>query len=580
MRLRHPFTSTLRVLVILAALSLAVTSIALSMGGAAATSIQLANATAAAPIPASQGGGFYIADTNANLVLKVDAGGNITTMAGNGEAGEGGDGGPAVKAQLNNPTDAVPTSDGGILIAESGLFGSKLPPRIRHVSAAGIITTVAGGAASVCPAHTDAVGDGCPATQAVLYNPTAAVPLAGGGFLIAEWGGGDVRKVDASGIITRVAGSDVSNPAFCPAHTDAIGDGCPAVETSGKGALLSSPTAAIPFAIDGAAVATPGSGFLITEEQGCRVRFVNGAGIISTVAGIANPSASCREKGDPAPPATGVATSLKLGTATDARPTAEPGVFLVADGFTCTVYRVNMTNNTYSTFAQDAACVEHGGFLGTTAAIPDPSGGALVADSNSSLIKRATAGGALSVVAGGGIGPRPPDGTPGAPAPSPGPPFIPPLAGGGGGAGGGATSVPAPSTPPPTPAPICRLQVRSGVIPLSAHRRKGSKNVPQPKNTLAVSVTCDQAASATIRGVITEHIRRGHKTISKTVALAARVLLINANGTLSATLNVPASALGALKRGIAESAALVLTGVNANGKSIATAKVARLSLKK
>ncbi len=355
--LGRPLTSALRLLVLLGALSLAVVSVALSSGGTSATSVPLAEPTAAAPIPAAQGGGFYIADMRNNLVLKVDAGGFITTIAGSGTVGSSGDGGPATKAQLSSPTDAVPTADGGVLIAESNLFaGTEGGARVRRVSASGTIATVAGGAssaeASSCPGHTDGVGDGCQATQAILSAPTAAVPLAGGGFLIADWGGNDVREVSPSGVITRVAGSDVSNPTLCPAHTDELGDGCPAVGGPGHGALMQAPTAAIPFNIDGAAVSTPGTGFLVTEEQGCRVRYVNGEGIISTVAGITNTnnSVSCRKNGE-AVPATGEASKLKLELPTDARPTAEEGVFLIADGHSCSVYRVNMKTNTYATLS-------------------------------------------------------------------------------------------------------------------------------------------------------------------------------------------------------------------------------------
>lgn len=577
--MRRPLISALRLLLILGALSLAIASVALSTSGTTATSIPLAEPTAAAPIPSTQGGGFYIADTRNDLVLKVDAAGFITTMAGDGTPGSGGDGGPATKAQLATPTDAVPTADGGILITDSRLFSSTGTPRIRRVSPSGTITTVAGGAseaeAESCSGHTDKFGDGCQATKALLSIPTAAVPVAGGGFLIAEFGFDDVRQVDASGVITRVAGSDVSNPTLCPAHTDELGDGCPAVGAPGHGALLQGPTAAIPFNIEGAAVTTPGTGFLITEEQGCRVRYVNGSGVITTVAGITSPSNSCRENGEAAPPVTGTATALRLELPTDARPTSEAGVFLIADGHSCSVYRVNMTTNKYTRLSSDPTCAATEG-LGTTAAIPDASGGSLVSNATASLIYHATVEGVETVVAGGGTGgSRPPDGTPngaGTTTTTTTTPTAPAA---------GVTPSPPSTTPPKSSPPSCRITSRSGAIPLSTHKRtKGSKLAPQPKDTLAVAFVCNQAARVTLRGAITELIKHSGKTTKKKLAIGPRVVNVHANVSFSTTLLVPTSALKTLKHGVAESAALALAASNAQGASNTTAKIAKLSTRR
>ena len=381
------------------ALALAVVSVASSTNhDTPADATPLSQATAAAPIPAAQGGGFYIADTDAHVVRRVDPAGNIATVAGNGTAGVDGDGGPALQAELATPTDAVPTPDGGILIA-MGITGGE--SRVRKVSADGVISTVAGGAADTCP-NPDTDTDGCPATQVTLNGVTSAVPRDGGSFLIAEYFGA-VREVSAAGIIDRVAGGVVNTAQMCTVaagRQNDWGDGCPATQ-----ARIEGPTSAIPFDIAGAAVDTPGTGFLIGERNGCRVRYVNAAGVIDTVAGLTTPSLddNCRDQSEAAPPTTGTATSLKLANATDARPTAEAGVFVVTNSLHCTVYKVNMTANTYQTLHQDPDCVGGGGSAyGLTAAIPAPGGRFLIADANSSQIAQAESDGSATNVAGSG----------------------------------------------------------------------------------------------------------------------------------------------------------------------------------
>jgi hypothetical protein len=299
---------------------------------------------------------------------------------------------------------------------------------------------------------------------------------------------------------------------------------------------------------------------------------VNGSGVISTVAGIATATNSCREAGEAAPPATGTATALKLELPTDARPTAEAGVFLIADGQSCTIYSVNMTTNKYTTFAQDPGCSAHtGSGFGTSAAIPAAAGGAIVADSNSSLVDSLSSAGALSVVAGGGTAGRPPDGTPGGTATT---------------TTTSTTTTPTTTvTPVPqgatTPAPSCRFTARSGVIPLTTHKRKkGSKTAPQPKSTLAVTFVCDQGARVRLAGSITEVLGRGRKTTRKSFALSPRSLIVSANGANATTLLVPAAALNALRHKASGSATVTLTAANAAGASTASTKIARLSTQK
>jgi len=87
----------------------------------------------------SPDGSLFIADTNNHRVRKIDHGGNIVTVAGTGDAGVSGDGGPATSAALKLPAGLAFDRAGNLFIADAG------NDRVRKVTPAGIITTVAGG---------------------------------------------------------------------------------------------------------------------------------------------------------------------------------------------------------------------------------------------------------------------------------------------------------------------------------------------------------------------------------------------------------------------------------------------------
>jgi sugar lactone lactonase YvrE len=138
-------------------------------------------------------GNFYIADTNNQRIRKVDTAGIITTVAGNGTAGFGGDNGPAVNAQLHQPISVAVDSAGNLFVADQENL------RVRKIDTSGIITTVAG------TGNRGFTGDNGPATAANLDGPDAvALDRSGNLFLNVR---GRIRKVDQSGIITTVAGN-------------------------------------------------------------------------------------------------------------------------------------------------------------------------------------------------------------------------------------------------------------------------------------------------------------------------------------------------------------------------------------
>jgi NHL repeat len=92
----------------------------------------------ASGVSATPEGGFLIADTLNHRVRRVSQAGTITTVAGTGTPAFGGDGGPAIAGRLQNPAGVTATADGGFLIADTN------NDRVRRVSSAGTITAVAG----------------------------------------------------------------------------------------------------------------------------------------------------------------------------------------------------------------------------------------------------------------------------------------------------------------------------------------------------------------------------------------------------------------------------------------------------
>ena len=196
-------------------------------------------------------GNVYISDTVSNKILKVSSSGTITTFAGNGSITFAGDNGPATKASFFTPLGVAADNNGNVYIADS------LNNRVRKVDAAGTITTVAGNGT---PAFS---GDGGPAASAGVWGPSAVAVDTAGNLYIADSGDFRVRKVDTSGIIRTFAGGAIL--------AGFSGDGGPAV---GAGLFLPG----------GLAVDKSGNVF-IADIGNNRIRKVNASGVISTVAG-------------------------------------------------------------------------------------------------------------------------------------------------------------------------------------------------------------------------------------------------------------------------------------------------------
>ena len=219
--------------------------------------------------PAVQAGLFapqgLALDKDGNLFLSTDkrirrveaATGIITTVAGSGSSLSIEDGGPALKAGFREPRGLAVDSNGNLFIADHGTF------RVRRVEAAtGIVTTIAGGAVPRKAIVMD-IGDGGPADQSYVHEPSdVAVDLQGNLYIVSNH---RIRKVDgSSGIISTVTGNGQRN---------LTGDGGPAVK-----ATVAEPEA----------VAVDSSGNIyIADADNHRVRKIEAAtGLISTLAGV------------------------------------------------------------------------------------------------------------------------------------------------------------------------------------------------------------------------------------------------------------------------------------------------------
>ena len=200
-------------------------------------------------------GNLFFSDTFNHRIRRVDARiGTITTVAGNGEAGYVGDGGPAVRASLNEPYGIAIDPAGNIFVAD------RLNRRVRRIDAAsGVITTLAGTGEAAYS------GDGGSAARAGLAEPNGlALDAEQRHLYIADVADHRVRIVDlASGTIATFAGTGA------PEHG---GDDGPAAEARIFGAR------AVKLGPDGT--------IYILERQGSSLRAVDPAtGLITTIAG-------------------------------------------------------------------------------------------------------------------------------------------------------------------------------------------------------------------------------------------------------------------------------------------------------
>jgi uncharacterized protein (TIGR03437 family) len=313
-------------------------------------------------------GNLYIWDDSSSKIKKVDTSGIITTIAGNGTPGYSGDGGPATSAELFASSGSFP----GLAVDPSGniYISDGYNHVIRKVNTSGVISTIAG-----TPGSPGFLGDGGPATKAVLDFPAGIALDSTGNLYIADHDNNRVRKVDTNGIITTVAGNG---------NVTYSGDGVAATAT---------------------AVHTPGGVTLdtagnlyISESSDARVRRVDTKGVISTFAGQTKKTLGFSGDGGPA-------TAATLAGPTDLAVDPLGNVF-IADSQNGRIRKVNSSGiiTTYAGISGTASTPLGDGGPATSAYLGVPRGLAL--DSNGNLYIGASVanGGHVRKVAAGTVG--------------------------------------------------------------------------------------------------------------------------------------------------------------------------------
>ncbi|MFF5859000.1 serine/threonine protein kinase [Streptomyces sp. NPDC012751] len=169
--------------------------------------------------------GVLIADHANHRVRRIGPSGVVTTVAGDGLRGFGGDGAEAVRARLGFPSALAVGADGGVFVAD------ELNHRVRRIDPSGVITTVAGDGTR---GDDGGSGDGGPATRARLAAPCALAVDGSGRLYVGEAGTRRVRGIGTDGVISTVvapsgrpsgAGAADAGDAFLPAGLAVDGAG-------------------------------------------------------------------------------------------------------------------------------------------------------------------------------------------------------------------------------------------------------------------------------------------------------------------------------------------------------------------
>jgi sugar lactone lactonase YvrE len=217
-------------------------------------------------------GSVYVSDYSGQRVFRLRKNGSLSVVAGTGVFAEGGDGGPATKADLQGPTGMAFDRSGNLYVADN--WGD----RVRRFDRSGIITTIAGSGPTTLERATYSnpdpnqgfSGDGGPATAARFYAPLGLAFDSHGTLYVADSFNGRVRPISPDGTVTSLDASSLPAPMWLPRYL--------AFDASGN-----------LYVADGAP--NPVMGSLI---GGCRIVRVSPAGAVTVVAG----TGTCGFSGD------------------------------------------------------------------------------------------------------------------------------------------------------------------------------------------------------------------------------------------------------------------------------------------
>ncbi|HXB40704.1 MAG TPA: T9SS type A sorting domain-containing protein [Bacteroidia bacterium] len=289
----------------------------------------------------------------------------ITTYAGNGIGAYGGDNGPAVNASISEPEGIAFDDSGNVYIADEG------DNVVRKVNSLGIITTVAGSGVIGYS------GDNGPATSAKLTSPTTVAFDKNGNMYISDTYNNVIRKVTKAGIITTFAGNGFGGYSA---------DGVAATSTS-----LDLPEC----------VTLDDTGNVYIADAGNnRIRKVNLAGIISTIAG----NGMAAYGGD-----NGIATAAKLSYPTAVLIDTVNHKIFISDNGNNRIRVINSTGIISTCAGTGIPGYSGNGAPATNAQLKGPHGLAFdkfgnifIADAGNSVIRKINSTGIISAYAGNG----------------------------------------------------------------------------------------------------------------------------------------------------------------------------------
>ena len=302
-------------------------------------------------------GNIYVADYGNNLIRKISTKGVVSTVAGNGS--QGSLNGKGTASSFNGPTGLAVDAAGDIFVADNN------NNQIREISAAGLVTTVAG---------SDSIGavDGI-GTAAYFFGPTGIAIDAAGNLLVTDAGNNLIRKVTPAGAVSTVAGNGA------PGATN--------------GALLlasfNNPTG----------IALDASGNIyIADMLNSTIREINiGSSLVSTLAGGLDTTASIN--------GTGTAASFYFpnSLAVDAS-----GNVYVSENINNLIRKIT-PGGVVTTFAGSGAAGQadstgiKASFNGPSGVAVDAAGNVYVADTYNNVIRKITPAGLVSTIAGNGL---------------------------------------------------------------------------------------------------------------------------------------------------------------------------------
>lgn len=191
-------------------------------------------------------GNVYVADSGNHVIRKISAAGVVTTLAGVAGVAGSTDAVGAV-ARLNNPKGVAVDSAGNVYVADSGNH------TVRKISPAGLVSTLAGAAG--IPGGTDASG-----ASARFNGPNGVAVDGAGNVYVADTYNHTIRKIAPGGLVTTLAG------------TGSVGS----IDATGASASFNAPSG----------VAVNGSGDVyVADTENNLIRHINPVGVVSTYAG-------------------------------------------------------------------------------------------------------------------------------------------------------------------------------------------------------------------------------------------------------------------------------------------------------